>query len=64
MVMTPAVISASMFVTVVKMLSTLCSVCPVMAVELLTLSEQQDTNTMLNVQFSFCTHFYLFIYSI
>ena len=37
--MSPPVISTNMFVTVVKMLSTLCSVCPVMAVELLTLSK-------------------------
>ncbi len=37
--MSPPVISANMFVTVVKMLSSLCSVCPVMAVELLTLSK-------------------------
>lgn len=37
--MSPPVISSNMFVTVVKMLSTLCSSCPMMAVELLNLSK-------------------------
>lgn len=38
LVMSPPVVSAGMFITVVRMLSTLCAVSPVMAVELLKLN--------------------------
>ncbi len=48
--MSPAVISSNMFVIVVKMMSTLSSVCPVLAIELLQLSKNDSRNIILHVQ--------------